>query len=101
MDARARRAASGSCACFPTAGRRRAPASVMDNTYARAVRLSIVLALLVACGGESSPPPRAIRFLHTFDAKETELFNATMAERRLAVDSSLVPFARGQQMIGE
>jgi hypothetical protein len=59
-----------------------------------------VLLALVACGG--TPPSRpAIRFLHTFAPDETELVNATMAERGVAVDSSLVPFARGQQVIHE
>ncbi len=47
------------------------------------------------------PPAPPIRFLHTFGAGETELFNAAMAERGIAVDPSLVPFARGQQVIGE
>jgi len=52
------------------------------------------------CGGDrASPAP--IRFLHTFGADETELFNATMSDRGIAVDSSLVPFARGQQVISE
>ncbi|MEO8706372.1 MAG: hypothetical protein ABI867_40455 [Kofleriaceae bacterium] len=55
---------------------------------------------VVGCGGDTPAPP-AIRFLHTFGSDETELFNATIAERGLAVDSSLVPFARGQQVIGE
>src|SRR5206468_3168739 len=41
------------------------------------------------------------RFLHTFNREETELFNATMAERGIAVEASLVPFARGRQVIGE
>ncbi len=60
----------------------------------------VVPLVLLAC---SSPPagPPPIRFLHTFSAHETELFNSTMAERGLAVESSLVPFARGQQVIGE
>ena len=65
---------------------------------------SAILALAAcagsACGG-GSEPPRAIRFLHTFNSEETELFNAVMAERGIAVESSLVPFARGQQVIGE
>ncbi len=54
--------------------------------------------LLASCGQSASRAP-AIKFLHTFGADETELFNATMAERGLRVDSSLVPFARGQQVI--
>ncbi len=58
------------------------------------------LLVLLGCGSEPNAPP-PIRFLHTFAAGETELFNATMAERGLAVESSLVPFARGQQVIGE
>jgi ABC-type glycerol-3-phosphate transport system substrate-binding protein len=61
---------------------------------------ALSLLVLAACGGETTAPP-PIRFLHTFGAKETELFNSTMVERRLAVESSLVPFARGQQVIGE
>ncbi|HTR53918.1 MAG TPA: extracellular solute-binding protein [Kofleriaceae bacterium] len=59
-----------------------------------------LVAALAACASQPAAPP-PIRFLHTFDSKETELFNATMAERRLAVESSLVPFARGQQVIAE
>ena len=53
-----------------------------------------------ACGQAPARPP-AIRFLHTFNAKETELFNTTMAERGIAVEPMLVPFARGQQVISE
>jgi hypothetical protein len=71
--------------------------------YRRAVRpawIAISLAAsLGACG--SDPVPMPIRFLHTFSPAETELFNTTIAARGLAVDSSLVPFARGQQVIGE
>lgn len=54
-----------------------------------------------ACGGgqPSGPPP--IRFLHTFSPAETELVNRYLDERGLAVEASLVPFARGQQVIGE
>ena len=54
---------------------------------------------LFACGSDASPTP--IRFLHTFSPDETELFNTTIANRGIAVDSSLVPFARGQQVISE
>ncbi len=61
----------------------------------------VVLALVSACTREASPPP-AIRFLHTFGPEETELFNATIASSdRFTVESSLVPFARGQQVISE
>jgi ABC-type glycerol-3-phosphate transport system substrate-binding protein len=64
-------------------------------------RVLALLPLLAACssGPASSAPP--IRFLHTFSPAETELFNATMVERGLAVEPSLVPFARGQQVISE
>ncbi len=65
----------------------------------RSALLGFVFAL-AACGGEQGGPA-PIRFLHTFGAGETELFNATMADRGIAVDSSLVPFARGQQVISE
>lgn len=58
-------------------------------------------AALAACGGSPPPSSPAIRFLHTFGAEETELFNATIAEQGIRVESSIVPFARGQQVIGE
>ena len=60
-----------------------------------------VLVACAACGGSSETAPTPIRFLHTFGPEETEVFNATMADRGIAVDASLVPFARGQQVIGE
>jgi ABC-type glycerol-3-phosphate transport system substrate-binding protein len=60
----------------------------------------LLVIALAACGGEKTAPT-PIRFLHTFGAQETEVFNATMAERGIAVESSLVPFARGQQVISE
>src|SRR6185369_11345522 len=63
-------------------------------------RLACLALLACGCGrGPAGEPP--IRFLHTFGAEETELFNTLMAERGIAVDASLVPFARGQQVIGE
>lgn len=64
------------------------------------MRFLLSVIVLAACGGERATPA-PIRFLHTFGAEETEVFNATMAERAIAVESSLVPFARGQQVIGE
>src|SRR5437763_687944 len=69
-------------------------------TYSPDMRAVLALILVAACGHEPAAPP-PIRFLHTFAANETELFNQTMAERGIAVESSLVPFARGQQVIGE
>lgn len=65
--------------------------------------LAIACVLAGACGGcgDGAPAPAPIRFLHTFSPDETELFNTTIAERGLAVESSLVPFARGQQVINE
>ncbi|HEX5060143.1 MAG TPA: hypothetical protein VFV99_12320 [Kofleriaceae bacterium] len=64
------------------------------------MRSALLLIALAACGSEHAGP-QPIRFLHTFGAEETEMFNALMAERGIAVDASLVPFARGQQVIGE
>src|SRR5688572_25833854 len=61
----------------------------------------VVCIALVACRDGSAPTTHPIRFLHTFGPEETELFNKLIAERGLAVESSLVPFARGQQVIGE
>lgn len=70
-------------------------------TCERALR-GLLIAAVAACGGSSDAPgPAPIRFLHTFGPEETEVFNATMAGRGIAVDASLVPFARGQQVIGE
>jgi len=63
------------------------------------VRLLVFL-MIAACGGEPAPT-HPIRFLTTFNPRETELFNATIAERGLHVDASLVPFARGHQVIME
>ncbi len=56
--------------------------------------------MTVACG-DHPPAPDPIKFLHTFGPEETEVFNRLIADRRISVDSSLVPFARGQQVIGE
>lgn len=64
------------------------------------MRWTLLLAL-AACGGPSEASRAPIRFLHTFGAEETELLNAVVAERGVAVESSLVPFARGQQVIAE
>jgi ABC-type glycerol-3-phosphate transport system substrate-binding protein len=63
------------------------------------VRLAPVL-VLAACG-TTPGTPAPIHFLHTFGPAETELVNKTIADRGLAVEPSLVPFARGQQVIGE
>ena len=71
----------------------------IDWLYSAPVRFLLALAL-IGCG--SAPPGLpAIKFLTTFAPDETELFNAMMSERGIAVESQLVPFARGQQMIGE
>jgi ABC-type glycerol-3-phosphate transport system substrate-binding protein len=66
------------------------------------VRCALIAVILSAgsCSEPAARPP-AIRFLHTFNARETELFNATIAERGIAVEPMLVPFARGQQVISE
>jgi ABC-type glycerol-3-phosphate transport system substrate-binding protein len=58
---------------------------------------------MVALAACSSPPgsPTAIHFLHTFAPAETELVNKAIGDRGLAVEASLVPFARGQQVIRE
>jgi ABC-type glycerol-3-phosphate transport system substrate-binding protein len=58
------------------------------------------LIVLAACGGEA-PSAQPIRFLHTFGAEETELFNDVIVEKGIRVESSIVPFARGQQVIAE
>ena len=62
-------------------------------------RLVVALAFTACGNAPSSPVP--IHFLHTFAPAETELVNKAIADRGLAVDASLVPFARGQQVIGE
>ena len=64
------------------------------------MKLAALIVLLVGCS-EHAPRPPAIRFLHTFGAEETEVFNATMRERGIAVEPALVPFARGQQVIND
>ncbi len=59
------------------------------------------LCALAACGGGAPSGPPPIRFLHTFSPAETELVNQMLDDRNLVVEASLVPFARGQQVIGE
>ena len=61
----------------------------------------LLAAALVACAAEPASPPPAIRFLHTFGPAETEALNEVLAARRPRVEASLVPFARGQTLIGE
>jgi len=63
------------------------------------VRYALLLVLLGCETERVAPEP--IRFLHTFNAEETELYNATLADRGISVEPSRVPFARGQQVIGE
>ena len=65
------------------------------------MRPVVLMLAIAACGSGEPTAPAPIRFLHTFAAGETELLNSTIAERGVAVDSSLVPFARGHQVIGE
>jgi ABC-type glycerol-3-phosphate transport system substrate-binding protein len=60
----------------------------------------LLVAALIACGSEPAPTP-SIRFLHTFGPAETEALNAALAARDPRVEASLVPFARGQSVIGE
>jgi ABC-type glycerol-3-phosphate transport system substrate-binding protein len=72
----------------------------MRTLYIAAVRSVVLLALVAACGHEEAAPT-PIKFLHTFSPDETELFNAIMVERGIAVEAKLAPFARGQQVIGE
>ncbi|MDB4959299.1 MAG: extracellular solute-binding protein family 1 [Myxococcales bacterium] len=64
------------------------------------MRIAVACLAIAACSGDKAAPS-PIRFLHTFGPEETELFNQTMSERGIAVESSLVPFARGQQVISE
>lgn len=64
------------------------------------MRIAALMVLVAACSSDKAAPT-PIKFLHTFGPDETELVNATLAERGIAVDSSLVPFARGQQVISE
>lgn len=78
------------------------PAALARDATTQSVRTSLAVVLCAAgaaCHKPDAPP--AIRFLHTFGSEETRLFNQIMAERGVAVESSLVPFARGRQVIGE
>jgi ABC-type glycerol-3-phosphate transport system substrate-binding protein len=65
--------------------------------------LALVLAIAaIACGGEptASAPPRGLRLLHTFGAREADLLSGALASWPDPVSTSLVPFARGQTVIG-
>src|SRR5687767_9923263 len=54
------------------------------------------------CADPSPPAPApAIRMLHTFGAAETEAIGELLAARGLVIESRVVPFARGQQVIQE
>jgi hypothetical protein len=63
----------------------------------------LLVATAIVAAACSAPPgsPAPIHFLHTFGPSETELVNKVIADRGLAVEPSLVPFARGQQVIRE
>ena len=63
----------------------------------------LLVATAIEAAACSAPPgsPAPIHFLHTFGPSETELVNKVIADRGLAVEPSLVPFARGQQVIRE
>jgi arabinogalactan oligomer/maltooligosaccharide transport system substrate-binding protein len=65
--------------------------------------LLAALAVLAACGQGPAPAaaPAPIRLLHTFAPAETEALNRVIAGRTPRVEASLVPFARGQALIGE
>lgn len=66
----------------------------------RAIALaSLIAGAAAACHRPAERPP--LRFLHTFGNEETKLFNEVAAERGIAVEASVVPFARGRQVIGE
>ena len=65
------------------------------------MKLRAVIVVALAACRDPAPRPPPIRFLHTFGPDETEVFNATMVERGIAVESQLVPFARGQQVIND
>jgi ABC-type glycerol-3-phosphate transport system substrate-binding protein len=62
--------------------------------------LLLVLAIAACGGGRGAPPARGIRLLHTFGARESELLGGALASWPVPVSTSLVPFARGQTVIG-
>jgi ABC-type glycerol-3-phosphate transport system substrate-binding protein len=65
------------------------------------VRALLLVLAIAACGGHrGAPPERGIRLLHTFGARESELLGGTLAGWPVPVSTSLVPFARGQTVIG-
>jgi ABC-type glycerol-3-phosphate transport system substrate-binding protein len=63
--------------------------------------LGVAIVAVASGCGDPAPDAPPIRFLHTFGPAETELFNAVIADRGIAVEVAQVPFARGQQVIGE
>jgi arabinogalactan oligomer / maltooligosaccharide transport system substrate-binding protein len=82
------------------------------GTLARVIRDLLAGACLLAacaCGardgeGATASPSHGLRLLHTFGAGETDLLAGALAgwteAERIPVSTSLVPFARGQTVIG-
>jgi len=66
-----------------------------------ALRLLLVLALGCTCRcGEPAGGGEVLHLAHTFSPHETEELNRLLAGRTPAVESSLLPFARGQTILG-
>jgi arabinogalactan oligomer/maltooligosaccharide transport system substrate-binding protein len=54
-----------------------------------------------ACGGDAERPPPEARFWHTFSAEQTAALHELLAARGRPIETTLVPFARGQTLIDE
>ncbi len=65
---------------------------------ARAIAAAVTA---VACGSAEPPPARAVRFVHTFSPAETAALDELLATTPRAVEATLLPFARGEAVLGQ
>jgi len=56
---------------------------------------------VAACADPTAAPGRPVRFVHTFSPAETAALDELLAGRGRAVEATLLPFARGEAVLGK